>query len=61
MSKKTPKIRVGTRSSHQSSRFDGIRFGINGYGCKPGDFKRTPLHLPVDVFMREMARKWGQQ
>lgn len=59
--KRTPKFRVGVRSTHQANRIEQLRFGANGYGCKRGDFRVMPVSMPVDVFMREMARKWGQQ
>lgn len=60
MSKKVMKMRVGVRSTHQSNRIDQLRFGGNGYGCKSGDFRLVPENMPVDVFMRDMARKWGR-
>lgn len=59
--KKRLKIKVGMRGSHQFDRLDTLRYGSNGYGSMREHVWLDPERVPVDVFMRAMSRKWGQQ
>jgi hypothetical protein len=60
MSKKSRRMKVGVRSTHQTNRIDALRYGYNGYGPSKQDAPYMSDHLPVDVFMREMSKRFGR-
>lgn len=58
MSKKNYRMKVGLRSTEDYTALDLLRWGSSRN--PKSQMASLTGNLPVDVFMKEMSRKWGR-